>query len=313
MLVSLADIEDLLQNPASGAPVRLRREAGVVIEATATDAAFPVMHGQPVLIDFAASIVPREWFREEREVYSLIGKRCDLPRAVKGWLFGTAAISRRNFRALRRLLEGAPSRHVLMVGAGQKGMGSDLLYDDPAISLIAFDVYPSPLTVFSADAHRIPLQDRSVDAVCVQAVLEHVLDPARVVSEIYRVLKPGGYVYAETPFMQQVHEGAYDFTRFTELGHRWLFRDFDVLDRGPIGGPGLSVYWAMKYFFRGLTRSRMAANVLSLPFGVLALFDRFMPAGHLIDGANGVYFLGRKSETGLQASGIAAAYEGAQR
>jgi SAM-dependent methyltransferase len=211
------------------------------------------------------------------------------------------------------LLEGNASRHVLMVGAGQKGMGSELLYDDPGISLIAFDIYPSALTIFSADAHGIPLQDASVDAVCVQAVLEHVLDPARVVSEIHRVLKPGGFVYAETPFMQQVHEGAYDFTRFTELGHRWLFRDFDALERGAIGGPGLSVYWAMKYFFRGLTRSRMAANILSLPFGVLALFDRFMPVGHVIDGANGVYFLGRKSGAALQVSEIAAAYEGAQR
>ena len=35
-----------------------------------------------------------------------------------------------------------------------------------------------------------------------------------------------GIVYAETPFMQQVHEGAYDFTRYTVLGHRYLFKKF---------------------------------------------------------------------------------------
>ncbi|CAH2407660.1 hypothetical protein MES5069_620012 [Mesorhizobium escarrei] len=34
--------------------------------------------------------------------------------------------------------------------------------------------------------------------------------------------------------MQQVHEGAYDFTRFTELGHRWLFRRFETISRGAL-------------------------------------------------------------------------------
>ncbi len=53
-----------------------------------------------------------------------------------------------------------------------------------------------------------------------------MLEPERVVSEIARVLKPAGMVYSEIPFMQQVHEGAYDFTRFTDSGQRWLFRQF---------------------------------------------------------------------------------------
>lgn len=139
-----------------------------------------------------------------------------------------------------------------------------------------------------------------------------MLEPSRVVSEILRVLKPGGIVYAETPFMQQVHEGAADFTRFTELGHRWLFRDFDEIERGAIGGPGLSVYWSMKYFFRGFTRSRKMANILSVPFGLLALLDRFMPRAHILDGANGVYFMGRKAGRRLEAREIFERYLGAQ-
>jgi ubiquinone/menaquinone biosynthesis C-methylase UbiE len=66
-----------------------------------------------------------------------------------------------------------------------------------------------------ADGHQLPIADGSVDGVWIQAVLEHVLDPSIVVQEIHRVLTPGGVVYAETPFMQPVHEGAYDFTRFS--------------------------------------------------------------------------------------------------
>ena len=97
-------------------------------------------------------------------------------------------------------------------------------YPEPRIALVAFDIYASPQVQFVADAHHIPLEDGCFDAVIVQAVLEHVLEPGRVVAEIYRVLKPNGLVYAETPFLQHVHEGAYElFTRFTESGHRYLF------------------------------------------------------------------------------------------
>ena len=267
-----------------------------------------------MLINFSMSIVPDDWVSHITVNRSLIKTRQNLPRRIKGWLFGTARVSEQNFLKFSTYVTqtDASVPLVLMVGAGQTGMGSDCLYDHPHITVFGFDIYPSDKTLFCADAHDIPLDDACVDGVCIQAVLEHVLDPCRVVAEIYRVLKPGGIVYAETPFMQQVHEGAYDFTRFSELGHRWLFRKFESIDRGVIGGPGLSVYWSVKYLFRGLTQNRTVANILSLPFGVLALLDRFMPKSQLIDGANGVYFLGRKGETDFDLKQISTEYLGAQ-
>ena len=77
------------------------------------------------------------------------------------------------------------------------------------------------------DANDIPFENGSFDGVVLQAALEHVADPYRCVEETHRVLKEKGLVYAETAFMQQVHGGRYDFTRFTRLGHRRLFRRFD--------------------------------------------------------------------------------------
>jgi len=242
-----------------------------------------------------------------------VTRRRQWPRRLKGLLLGTAGISARNVGRFRDSLPNPPSPLVLMIGAATRGVGTDMLYDDPAIRQVAFDIYPSVLTHFVADAHQIPLADACVDAVCVQAVLEHVVDPAGVVAEIERVLKPDGVVYAETPFMQQVHEGAYDFTRFTELGHRWLWRRFATIGRGPLGGPGLSLYWSSRYFLRGLLRNRRAADVLSMPFGVFALADRFMAAGDLIDGASGAFFLGRKRADALAQHGLVLEYLGSQR
>lgn len=101
-------------------------------------------------------------------------------------------------------------------------------------NIVSFDIYDSVNVQFVADAHMIPFRNDIFDLIIIQAVLEHVLDPHKVVSEITRVLKLQGIVYAETPFMQQVHEGPYDFTRFTESGHRFLFKSYNLISSGYI-------------------------------------------------------------------------------
>jgi ubiquinone/menaquinone biosynthesis C-methylase UbiE len=42
------------------------------------------------------------------------------------------------------------------------------------------------------DAHELPLPDGSVDRARMDRVLQHVLDPARALAEVRRVLRPGG-------------------------------------------------------------------------------------------------------------------------
>lgn len=89
-----------------------------------------------------------------------------------------------------------------------------------------------------ADAHDLPFPDASFDLVVAAAVLEHVADPQRRVAEFVRVLDRGGFVYAVTPFLQPVHMGAHDFTRFTPIGHRRLFRQSDEIAAGVALGLG---------------------------------------------------------------------------
>ena len=318
MLIPFRDIECYLRAPGASS-IRLTT-TGINGSAHLTakyasrpePVEFPVVAGQPVLVDFQRSLLTRDWF-ERAGGASLVVRRNSRVRAWKGALMGTAAISARNIDGFRRSLSDTPSPLLLMVGGATRGIGTEALYDDPKIRQIAFDIYPSKFTQFVADAHDIPLADGCVDGVCVQAVLEHVVEPLRVVSEIERVLKPNGVVYAETPFMQQVHEGAYDFTRFTELGHRWLWRRFEAIGRGPLGGPGLSLYWSTRYFLRGLLHSRRIADLASIPFALLALADRFMGRGDMIDGASGAFFLGRKRDDAVRLDTIVSEYMGAQQ
>ncbi|WP_210240177.1 hypothetical protein, partial [Mesorhizobium sp. M2E.F.Ca.ET.154.01.1.1] len=93
-----------------------------------------------------------------------------------------------------------------------------------------------------------------------------------------------------------------------EVGHRWLFRNFETISRGALGGPGLSLYWAAKYFLRGITRSRRLGDILSLPFALAPLMDGMIGEDHKIDGCNGAYFLGKLTETSISLSNIVDEY-----
>lgn len=51
-------------------------------------------------------------------------------------------------------------------------------------------------TLLAGDVTRLPLEDDSVDGAIVRLVLQHVPDPAAVVAELVRVVRPGGLVVA---------------------------------------------------------------------------------------------------------------------
>lgn len=135
--------------------------------------------------------------------------------------------------------------------------------------------------------------------ICI-AVLEHVLEPQRCVDEIHRVLTEDGLVYATTPFMQQVHMGEYDFTRFTRSGHRWLFRAFHEVGSGLATGPASVVVWSIEYFLLAWTASvslrRIAKAVTRLLLGWMTLLDPLLArrqSAH--DAGGGFYFIGRRA------------------
>ncbi|WP_325894949.1 hypothetical protein [Grimontia sp. NTOU-MAR1] len=126
------------------------------------------------------------------------------------------------------------------------------------------------------------------------------------------MLRPEGLVYAETPFLQHVHEGPYDFTRFTESGHRLLFRQFSLVKSGVSSWAGTQLLWAFEGFFTGLFRSHRAGKAIKLSMFWVMLFDRLISDKYNVDYANGVFFLGTKSEHTIGNAEIVAHYKGAQ-
>ncbi|MHC3467676.1 methyltransferase domain-containing protein [Streptomyces sp. 7R007] len=320
VLADLTAIEPLLVCPrcrsalAAGADALHCTAARCPCHATR---AFPVAGHRPVLVDFDASVVDRRALPAPDGPWEAPGPRRTagadgLPTPLRHLLKPRNRVAARNIERLLGALDG-PAPRLLVVGGATVGNGADAIYRDPRVEVIGFDIVTSPVTQFVADAHRIPLRTACVDAVLVQAVLEHVLDPPQVVAEIHRVLRDGGLVYAETPFLQQVHAGAHDFTRYTASGHRYLFRSFEEIAAGPVTGPGTQLLWSLDHLVRGLTRSALAGRAARGLLCWLRALDRLVPERYATDDATAFYFLGRKSGREMTAAQIIAYYGGAQR
>ena len=97
--------------------------------------------------------------------------------------------------------------------------------------------------------------------------------------------------------MQQVHEGAYDFTRYTVLGHRYLFKNFESIDFGGNGGPEVVLFWSIRYFFWSVFRSKRFSRLVGFLAEILLRpLSIFVSKKSLFDASSGVFFLGYKKQ-----------------
>jgi len=113
---------------------------------------------------------------------------------------------------------------ALNIGAGGE-LGSILTRYFPAIKQLDLDEKRNPDFLLSVEDMYL-IKDESMDVVFCLEVLEHVRNPGKAISEISRVLKPGGRVVGSTPFIFPIHDAPNDYYRFTEHGVRYLFDRF---------------------------------------------------------------------------------------
>lgn len=141
------------------------------------------------------------------------------------------------------------------------------------VKMLNMDLFAGGEVDMQGDLLHLPLKDESVDTVVCTGVLEHVCDSHRAVAEIYRVLKFGGWVFVEAPFMQTVHASPDDYFRWTPNGLRRLLQGFDLLECHVVAGPASVLAWqfqqtmAMLFSFRSDTLYRVGLRV----FGYLAV------------------------------------------
>ena len=83
--------------------------------------------------------------------------------------------------------------------------------------------------------HEIAVPDESVGTILTCDTLEHVEFPQKALSEIHRILKPGGMVFLSTVLDFRIHDSPADYWRFTPDGLRSLFKPFSYVFLGSAG------------------------------------------------------------------------------
>lgn len=151
---------------------------------------------------------------------------------------------------------------VLNIGSGRSSFGGNV---------INLDIERTNEVDIIGDVMKLPLWNGCVDGGIISNVLEHVREPRMAAAEIYRVLRPGGFVYVEVPFLVPYHAHPADFQRYTLFGLQELFRSFEVVDRGVVAGPGSSLAQILRITFAvGLSfGNQFVYKVLTRLFGWL--------------------------------------------
>jgi SAM-dependent methyltransferase/uncharacterized protein YbaR (Trm112 family) len=305
LLMKYPSFEHLLICPQCKASLS-RKEDHFYCTGSGCGCSYPIVFDVPVMIscnntvfkqsDFFTQAPPDIFFKQYRSPVLRFLKKMK-PDVTLNYT------SKKNYAAIGDELAKKEKVSILIVGGSIDGNGIRELKERlPANTImVESDVAHGPNTNIIFDSHEIPFANNVFDLVIVQAVLEHVLDPFACVAEITRVLKEGGAVYAETPFMQQVHGGQYDFHRFTFLGHRRLFRHFREVSSGLVAGPGSSLAWSLRYFITSFARSKRADQILSYMAHILVFwvkyFDYILNNNKAsLDAACGYFFLGKKEE-----------------
>ena len=270
---------------------------------------FKISKGLPILIssDFTDTLF------ESNQIKSYIPRKSSFLTFIRNKIISRPSkVSKENCKNFIEeifLLNENPK--ILIIGSGEKGSGTDELWQHEKIAIHGTDVYKTSYVDFISDSHYLPLEDNYYDGVWIQAVLEHVVEPIKVVNEIYRVMKLGGIVYAETPFMQQVHEGSHDFTRFTVLGHRYLFKKFELIKLGGNQGPEVVLTWSIRFFFLSIFRNILISRIFGFIFSlILSPFKFIISKESLFFGPSGVFFLGKKSENAISHKDLIELYKG---
>lgn len=95
-------------------------------------------------------------------------------------------------------------------------------------SVITTEILRYPSTDVVAVGEHLPFRDGVFDAVLSLHVLEHVKNPFVCARELVRVLKPGGTLYAVTPYIVGVHGYPFHFFNPTPAGLKALFEGLIV-------------------------------------------------------------------------------------
>lgn len=98
----------------------------------------------------------------------------------------------------------------------------------------------------------LPINTEIADTVISISVMEHLHEPQIFLKEACRILKPGGAIILQVPFMWWIHEEPYDYYRYTHHGLQYMFEKAGFRDIGIFPQTGFWVMWALKFNYQSV-------------------------------------------------------------
>jgi SAM-dependent methyltransferase len=134
------------------------------------------------------------------------------------------------FKEVTNLFE--PKKKKLLHFAPEE-MFYNVFSRDPHIDYVGCDLFPEiynyggPVKITKADITAIPFEAESFDVILCNHVLEHIPDDRKAMSELKRVLKPGGWCILQVPIDYKRKETYEDFSINTPAGRKKAFGKTD--------------------------------------------------------------------------------------
>jgi len=145
--------------------------------------------------------------------------------------FEDLTTKRKRHRSLKKFIGNTKNKKILDIGAAQ-GFFLKMLEGQR----VAFDIsvdylklaQKSGLISVAGLAEALPFKNEVFDIVVCADILEHVIQPKEVLREAFRVLVPGGKLFLEVPYKEdlsiyKIYNGKYKFTHLRSFDEKILF------------------------------------------------------------------------------------------
>jgi SAM-dependent methyltransferase len=171
----------------------------------------------------------------------------------------------------------APGGVVLDAGAGDspyKRFFDHACYESADFCQVEGALYPD--ITYLTDLASIPVPDERFDMIICTQVLEHVPDPAAVLSEFHRILKGGGTLWLSAPLYYAEHQIPYDYFRYTQYGLKVLLEDngFQIRELERLEGYYGTIAYQLETTARELpiNPGKYGGGLIGLMAALIALF-----------------------------------------
>lgn len=153
-----------------------------------------------------------------------------------------------------------PRNLYLDLGAGFR--------EEVYLNCVNLEVYPSlTADIIIAPNSPLPFKDESLDGVGCFSVLEHTSDPFTLAAEIKRVIKPGGRLFIDWPFLQPFHGYPSHYFNATAVGLCQTFSDtfeIETLEAMEWQRVDSTLSWILSSFVDGIKNEKAKDDFLCL-------------------------------------------------